>query len=192
MMSEIFQPTLGRLGQLIFESPHEGIEPRLEFFLEIEFAEGEFDEEPGKPFFRANRILIPARSWRDLEGTVHEFPWAPKPGSADASMLLFGEQNPADVTALRFGAIENGKIAVSFSTEVDFEIEADRDELGQVELEFSEFPLEVGPLKIATSLEKRHHGDPEEIAAAIAGIIDLNAYGSVAKVPGGFALEIAG
>ena len=192
MMSEIFQPTLGRLGQLIFESPHEGIEPRLEFFLEIEFAEGEFDEEPGKPFFRANQILIPTRSWRDLEGTAHEFPWAPKPGSVGASVLLFGEQNPADVTALRFGEISEGKITVSFATEVDFEIEADRDELGQVELEFSELLLEIGPLKIATSLEKRHHGDPEEIAAAIAGIIDLNAYGPVTKVPGGFALEIAG
>ncbi len=189
-MNSIFQPTLGRLGQLIFESPHTGIEPRLEFFLEIEFEEGEFDGETEKPFFRASQIVVPAKSWQDLENSSHEFPWAPKPGSVDASMRLFGEQNPADLTALRFGAIQAGKIAATFRTEIDFEIEADRDELGQVELEFSDFPLEVGPLKIATSLEKRYHGAPEEITGAISGIIDLDAYGPVTKVPGGFELEI--
>jgi hypothetical protein len=40
-MSELpenaFKPASGKLGQLIFENPGAGIEPRLEFYIEIAF-----------------------------------------------------------------------------------------------------------------------------------------------------------
>ena len=191
-MSTQFSPISGKLGQLIFESPDSGLLPRLEFFIELEFQEAEIDGELVKPFFRASNIVVEAKSWKDLENLSHEFPWAPKLGSIEAAMVLFGEQNPADVGALNFGGAEAGKLSVSFETEVDFEIEADRDELGQIELSFSDFPLEIAPLKIATSLAKRCEGDPEAISKAISEIIDSSVYGAVSRVPGGFELPING
>ena len=87
---------------------------------------------------------------------------------------------------------DGGKIPVSFKTEIDFEIEADRDELGQIELKFTDFPLEVAPLKVGTSLAKRCDSDPAAIGAAVAEIIDASAYGPVSKVPGGCELPISG
>ncbi len=184
-----FVPAEGKLGQLIFEDPGAGITPRLEFFIEIAFQPFEIDDEEMKPLFRANNISIPGvRSWQALEQSNHEFPWAPKPGSVDGAVLLFGVHNPADVTKLEFGSVSNGRIAVNFSTEVDFEVEADRDDLEQVELSFK-MPLTIEPLRVATSIEKRCQGDEAAITAAIAELVDLDKYGPIEKVPGGFAFS---
>lgn len=188
-MSDQFQPKAGRLGQLITESAVSETGLRLEFFIEIDFAEAEIDGETVTPFFRVSQIAVPVQSWCGLANTEHEFPWAPKPGSVDAAMLLYGIQNPADVVALRFGEIDGEKITVSFKTEVDFEIEADRDELGQIEIELSGFALDIQPLRIATSLEKRCDSDPDGIRNAISAAVDLSDYGPVTKASGGFILE---
>ena len=184
-----FVPAEGKLGQLIFEDPGAGIAPRLEFFIEIAFQPFDIDDEEVKPLFRGNNIVVPgARSWQALEQSVHEFPWAPKPGSVDGAVLLFGVHNPADVTKLAFGDVAEGKIAVNFSSEVDFEVEADRDDLEQVELSF-EMALTLEPLRVATSIEKRCQGDESAITAAIAEFVDLDQYGPIEKVPGGFAFS---
>jgi len=184
-----FVPAEGKLGQMIFEDPGAGIAPRLEFFIEIAFQPFEIDDEEVKPLFRGNNIIVPElRSWQALEKSVHEFPWAPKPGSVDGAVLLFGVHNPADVIKLEFGGISDGKIDVKFSTEVDFEVEADRDDLEQIELSF-EMPLTIEPLRVATSIEKRCQGEESAIAAAIAEHVDLDKYGPIEKVPGGFAFS---
>ena len=190
-MSELCEddlvPVSGKLGQLIFEDPGAGIAPRLEFFIEIALMPVDVDGEEMKPLFRANNILVAeVRSGKGLESTAPEFPWAPKPGSVDAAVLMFGVHNPADVTALKFGAVSDGKIAVSFSTDVDFEVEADRDDLQQVELSF-EMALTIEPLRVATSLEKRCQGDESAITAAVAEWVELSDYGALEKVPGGYA-----
>lgn len=194
-MSELCEddlvPVSGKLGQLIFEDPGAGIAPRLEFFIEIAFRALDVDGEEMKPLFRANNILLPGvRSWKGLENTAPEFPWAPKPGSVDAAVLMFGVHNPADVTALNFGALSDGNIEVSFSTDVDFEVEADRDDLEQVELKF-EMALTIEPLRVATSLEKRCQGDESAITAAVAEWVELSDYGALEKVPGGYAFPLA-
>jgi hypothetical protein len=190
-MSASLQPLLGRLGQLIVESPDTSVAPRLEFFIEIEFAETELDGEVVKPFFRASNIVVSANSWQSLAGSNHTFPWMPKPGSIDAGVLAFGIRNPADLIALDFGVIKEGQIEVSFETEVDFEIEADREELGQVTVVITNFPLAIEPLKLATSLVRRCEGDPDQISEAVLKVVDANAYESVTKVPGGFEMGIA-
>lgn len=186
-------PVSGKLGQLIFEDPGAGIAARLEFFIELAFQAID-DEESGeelKPLYRANNIIVPgARCWKQLAGTCHEFPWAPKAGSIDAAVLLFGVHNPADLVRIEFGEISGERIAVSFRSEVDFEVEADRDDLEQVDLDIN-LPLDIEPLRVATSLEKRCQGDPEAITSAVREWIDTDAYGEVQKVPGGFALPIA-
>ncbi len=181
---------------MIFEDPGAGIAPRLEFFIEVALRPLDVDGAEVTPLFRANNIIVPElRSWRGLENSMHEFPWAPKPGSVHAAMLLFGVHNPADVTRVRFGAIagdgDGVRIGVNFSPQVDFEVEADRDDLGQVELHF-EMPLTIEPLRVATSLEKRCQSDAEAIAAAIAGtgLVDLGDYGPLEKVPGGYAFSL--
>lgn len=193
-MSELCEddlvPLSGKLGQLIFEDPGAGIAPRLEFFIEIALQPLEVDGDEVKPLFRANNILAPGvRSWKGLENADLKFPWAPKPGSVDAAVLLFGVHNPADVTALKFGPASDAKIDVSFSTEVDFEVEADRDDLEQVELSF-EMTLSIEPLRVATSLEKRCQGDEGAIAEAVAEWVDLADYGELEKVPGGYAFPL--
>lgn len=193
-MSELpdgtFRPATGKLGQLIYENPGEGIEAHLQFFIEIAFEPFELDDEMLHPLLRISNIVVPARSWKDLENSGHDFPYAPKPGSVDGAMILFGEQNPADVTRLNFGACQDGKLVVQFSTEVDFEIEADREDLEQIEFHF-DLGLEVQPLRIATSLEKRYQGDPDEITNGIADLVDVNQYGPIEKVAGGFVLSLA-
>lgn len=188
-----FVPGEGKLGQLVLETPPsdgDSSGPRLEFFLEIAFQSFEVDGETVSPLLRVDRLVVPARSWRDLENTSPEFPLAPKPGAVEAAVPLFYEQNPADVTRIQFGTSKEGRIPVRFETEIDFEIEADREELGQVALRL-DLPLAIDPLRISTSLEKRCQGDPGEITRAVAEVVDLAAYGPIEKVPGGYQFSSA-
>lgn len=185
LLENAFHPVTGKLGQRISENPGEGQAPLLRFFIELTFASFEYEGEVLTPLFRVDSIEVPVKSWRDLENGTFQFPWAPKPGSVEAAMLLFGEHNPADVTEIRFGGTANGKIRASFDTEVDFEMEADRDDLEQIEMSFA-LDLEVDPLQVATSLEKKCQGDLDQIRNAVAPLVRLEDYGSLEKVPGGF------
>lgn len=187
---DFLKPSGGKLGQQIYENPAGGIDPRLQFFLEISFVPFVLDGETVKPILRVDNVVVAAGSWRVLENETFEFPWAPKPGSVEAAVLLFGEHNPAEVTRLSFGGISDGNLFVSFDAEVDFEIEADREDLGQVEMSFA-LPLAVEPLRISTAFEKRHEGVEAEITAAVAALVDLNDYGSIEKVPGGFVFPVS-
>ncbi len=191
-MSELpdhaFEPASGRLGQMIFENPGEQIAPRLEFFIEIAFRPFDWEGDTVSPILRVNRLIAEVRQWRELAGKELVFPYFPKPGSLDAGVHLFQVQNPADVTALHFGEIEGGRLPVRFDAEVDFEIEADS-EMGQVPLSLV-CHLEPGPLRVATSLEKRNEADPDRILAEIAALVDVSAYGPLEKVPGGFELAV--
>ena len=191
--ADSFLPSEGKLGQLVLETPapgSDGAGPRLEFFLEIAFRPFEWEDETLTPLLRVDRMSLPSiRSWRDLENTTHEFPFAPKPGSVEAAIPLFYEQNPADVTRIEFGDIREGTIAVRFEAEVDFEIEADREDLGQVGLQF-DLPLKVEPLRVSTGLEKRLNGEPADISDVVGEAVDRDAYGVLEKVPGGFQFPI--
>ncbi|MEM1443061.1 MAG: hypothetical protein AAGF67_12015 [Verrucomicrobiota bacterium] len=185
-----FNPVSGKLGQLIYENPAQGLEARLQFHIEIAFGPFEIDDETVSPILRVDQIVVGTKSWKDLCGQTFEFPWAPKPGSVEGAILLFGEHNPADVTKLSFGDGGDGKIAVQFETEVDFEIEADRDDLEQVKMSFN-LQLEVEPLRVSTSFEKRFQGDEDEIAKAVGELVEMSDYESLEKVPGGFVFPIA-
>lgn len=187
---DYFNPVEGKLGQLIYENPGDGIEPRLQFFIEIAFQPFEIGDEAVSPILRVDNIVVEASSWKDLQSQTFEFPWAPKPGSVEAAVLLFGEHNPADVIKLAFGEISEGKLPVSFETEVDFEIEADRDDLEQVEMEF-DLALTPQPLRVSTSLEKRCQGDETEIHKAISDLVRISDYGEIEKVPGSFVFPVA-
>ncbi|MDF1755029.1 MAG: hypothetical protein P1U89_19730 [Verrucomicrobiales bacterium] len=191
-MSELpegsFSPASGKLGQMIFENPGGEIKPRLEFFIEIAFRPFELGDETVSPILRINSIQAGVKKWSELAGKTLEFPYHPKPGSVDAGVHLFFVQNPADVTKLTFGEISDGKIPVNFDTEVDFEIEADS-ELEQVPLTLA-CDLEIMPLKVATSIEKQCDGDPEVIVKAVNDLVDLDAYGDLEKVPGGFQFPV--
>ena len=63
-----FVPASGKLGQMIYENPGAGIEPRLEFFVEIAFRPFEYDDEEIAPILRLNGILVEAKKWSDLAG----------------------------------------------------------------------------------------------------------------------------
>ena len=187
---DYFKPTAGKLGQLIYENPGEGVEPRLQFFIEIAFAPFEIDDETVHPILRADNLVVAAKSWKELRNQTYEFPWAPKPGSVEAAVLLFGEHNPADVTKIVFGGAADGKIKVAFETEVDFEVEADRDDLEQIEMQFH-LDLELQPLRVSTSLEKRCRGDESGIVRVISELVNLSDYGAIEKAPGGFIFPVS-
>lgn len=184
-----FKPSGGKLGQLIYENPADGVESRLQFFIEIAFAPFEIDDETVSPILRVDNVVVDSMSWKGLQNRAFEFAYAPKPGSVEGAILLFGEHNPADVIKLSFGSSEGGKIRVSFETEVDFEIEADRDDLEQVEMSF-DLDLEAQPLRVSTSLEKRSGGDEAEITTAVSSLVNLDDYGAIEKAPGGFVFSV--
>jgi len=73
---------------------------------------------------------------------------------------------------------------------VDFEIEADREDLEQVEMNF-DLALALEPLRVSTSLEKRNAGDETAITSEVSGLVDLSSYGPIEKVPGGFVFPMA-
>ncbi len=181
-----FEIASGKLGQSVYETSADGGGLELRFFIEIAFVPFEWDDETHSPLLRLDNLTVPVKSWSDLAGQTFEFPYAPKPGSLEAAVLMFGEHNPADVTQIEFGAVEAGKLQCRFETEVDFEIEADRDDLEQIEMTF-DLLLEVEALRVSTSLEKRCQGDSDQISEAVADAVDLSTYGALEKVPGGFA-----
>jgi hypothetical protein len=187
----IFETASGKLGQTVYENQAEGCGPELRFFVEIAFVPFEWDDEAHRPLLRIDNLLVPVKNWQGLAGQAYEFPYAPKPGSLESAVLMFGEHNPADVTRIKFGAIDNGKLNCVFETEVDFEIEADRDDLEQIEMSLN-LSLDVEPLRVSTSLEKRCQGDADQIAGAIKNVVDLSKYGNLEKLPGGFAYSITG
>jgi len=180
-----FVPIAGRLGQLLVETP--GGEPRLEFFVEIDFADGEFDDEPGTPFLRINHLRAPGRSWRSLA----ELNWGADGEAAeslDATMLLFRVSNPVEVKSMTLGDFEvGGRINASMQLVADFESEADRDELDEVAIDLAEVALQLQPLRISTRLEKQLRGDEAATREAVAPVIDLDDYGGLEKVQGGYA-----
>jgi hypothetical protein len=51
--------------------------------------------------------------------------------------------------------------------------------------------LEVQPLRISTSLEKRCDGDEDAIVSAVVRLVDLEVYGPLEKVAGGFVFSVS-
>ena len=180
-----FVPIAGRLGQLLVETP--GGEPHLEFFIEIDFADGEFDDEPGTPFLRINHLRAPGRSWRSLA----DLSWGGDGEAAealDATMLLFRVSNPVEVKSLTLGGFEEGgRIFAAWQLVADFESEADRDELEEVVIDLAEVALQLQPLRVSTRLEKQLRGDEAATRQAVAPVVDLQDYGALEKVQGGYA-----
>lgn len=185
-----FVSSSGKLGQLVKEEPESAAGVQLVFFVEIAFEKFEWQGQELAPILRVNGLNPEGvKQWRALERQRYEFPYAPKPGSLDAGIHLFQVQNPADVTALQFGAMDStGKLPVQFEAEVDFEIEADM-EWEQVELQI-DCALEVASLKIATSIDKKCPGDESAIYEMLGDVIDTEAYESMVRVPGGLEMPI--
>ena len=184
-----FETASGKLGQMVYENPAAGTGPELRFFVEIDFRPFEWDGEEHAPKLRIDNISVPVKSWKELAGREFEFPDAPKPGSVEAAVLMFQEHNPADVTRIVFGSLEEGRLHCRFETEVDFEIEADRDDLEQIEMKF-DLILELDKLRVSTALEKLRQGDPDQINEVVGAIVDLRDYGELEKVPGGVAYSL--
>ena len=107
--NDAFLPASGKLGQMIFENPGAGIEPRLEFFVEIAFRAFVLDDEEVSPILRLNGIHADVKKWTDLESKILEFPYHPKPESIDAGIHLFYVQNPAECHRTEFRKNQGSK-----------------------------------------------------------------------------------
>ncbi len=192
-MSELpegtFQPASGKLGQAVYRHPDDA-QPELRFYVEIAFLPFKLEEETFSPLLRIDNMRIAVKGWDELAERAFEFPYAPKPGSVEAAVLMFGHHNPADVIRIEFGSVESGTLACRFETEIDFEIEAGREDLEQVELTF-DLPLSIEPLRVSTSLEKQCQADPESIREVVGTVVDLSRYGEIEKQAGGFVFPVS-
>ena len=152
--------------------------------IELPFTEFELEDEPVETRLHLNEILLPdVRSWEELSGQS-----SPTPESIDGTLPLFDAHNPVEAFALTFGEREGQQIHVNIHVEIDFEQEGD-DDYGVIERTF-EAKLNIEPLRIATSLEKRLKGEEADILAAIRPAIEIDAYGPLAKAPGGFEMPL--
>ena len=183
-----FVPSEARLGQLLVESPDS--DPRLEFSIEVEFEEGEFDGEDGTPFLRISNLTAPGRSWRSIANQS----WGGSGASTDrldAMMLLFRVPNPVKVQSLQLGEVEpGGKIGASLKIVADFESEADRDSLEEVEIEIGSLSLKnksldeivsAGWERNSTSGTKKHTVENRPIFSVFNGAVkkSLNVASSI-------------
>ena len=64
---------------------------------------------------RLDSIEMPANP-KMLEGKEFHFPINPSPGYIDGSIYLFAAHNPVDVTFIKFGAIEAGKMPITLKS----------------------------------------------------------------------------
>ncbi len=51
--------------------------------------------------------------------------------------------------------------------------------------------LELQPLRVSTSLEKRCGGDESGIVRVISELVNLSDYGAIEKAPGGFIFPVS-
>ncbi|MEM7011720.1 MAG: hypothetical protein AAF585_09570 [Verrucomicrobiota bacterium] len=172
-----FQPKPGKLGQLIYENPDRGVTPRLEFSIEAPFEPFEIEDEEVETALLLSGIRISGSCWRELAGVAADV------SLADGAVRLFGVQNPVEVSSLTFGDLSGTAIDVRLDCEIDFEMEGN-DEYGIHSLTI-ETKLEIGPLRIATSMNKRLEGDGAAIAEQLNGVVNLSAHGPIEKAPGG-------
>lgn len=184
--SNAFEPEPGKLNQLIFENPERGIAPRLEYSIELPFAPFELvdDADEISTVLRLSGIQAEAKSWRELEGKSANV------RLSDGAIRLFDAHNPVELTSLTFGALSGTSIAVSLEISIDFELEGDPD-YGEIERSLSA-ELEIGPLRVATSINKRFGGDEQLLAAEIGGVASLADYGPLTKAPGGLEYPLLG
>ncbi|MEM8952674.1 MAG: hypothetical protein AAGD22_00840 [Verrucomicrobiota bacterium] len=181
-----FVPVTGRLGQLLVDQT-EGL-PHLEFSIEVEFAEGEFDDETGSPFLRISH-LRPAHcnSWKSISRQAWKESSENTPSQLDAVVLLFGMPNPAEIQTLQLGEIlGTGTVPTDLQLVADFESEAYRDSLDAVPITLEAFPLSLEPLRVSTRMEKQFRGDDAATREAVASVVDLAEYGPLEKIPGGY------
>ena len=186
-----FLPTAARLGQLLAETPNEDHDLTLEFSLEVDFEEGEFDDEIGTPFLRINHLRPPGKSWKSIENQT----WSDQDSTGEtqnvedleAVILLFGSSNPVEVRQLQFGTFDSEhRIEATIQLVADFEVEAYRDSLDEVAIEVQKLSFTLEPLRISTRLEKQFRGDESETTKAVEPYLDLDHYADLEKIPGGF------
>ena len=177
--STAFQPQPGKLGQLIYENPDRGVAPRLDLTIEVPFEPFELEDEDDEisTMLLLSGIRVEGKSWRDFANAAADV------SLADGQVRLFGVHNPVELTSLTFGELDGQTISANLEFEIDFEMEGN-DEYGIVPLTL-EAKLEIGPLRIATSINKRLHGEADAIESELAGVVDFSAYGSIEKAPGG-------
>lgn len=170
-----FTPAVAKLGQILSEASGE---LRPEYFIEIAFEPFEYEDEEHQPLLRINGLGAGVRSWKALSGLELENP------DLDASVQMFYEQNPMEITKLKFGDSDGDRLRISFDVVIDFEMEAGS-ELGELPLSLDRL-FDVGGLTIGTSIEKRCRGDAALIIEEVKEAFDTSEYGSLEKVHGGY------
>ncbi|MFT5467922.1 MAG: hypothetical protein ACI8UO_003030 [Verrucomicrobiales bacterium] len=178
-----FQPQPGKLGHLVFENPDRGVAPRLELSIDLPFGPFEIDDEEISTALLLSGIRVQGRSWRDFENAAADI------SLADGQVRLFGSHNPVELTSLTFGELSGQTISAKLEFEIDFEMEGN-DEYGIIPLTL-DAKLEIGRLRIATSINKRLNAEASEIERELAEIVDFAAYGAMEKAPGGLEYPLA-
>lgn len=115
----------------VFENPHVRISPTLFFEVKIFLRPFSYDGEVQRSTLRLDFIEFGVSDWRELPSRQFNFPKNPAKGCIDGSLYLADVHNPADVTRIRFGALERNALPVELDLELDFTYEGPA-ELGRV------------------------------------------------------------
>jgi hypothetical protein len=115
----------------IFENRNIALPPTLFFDIEIPVEPFEFDGETQDTAVRLDFIEFDVTDWRQLSVRTFGFPTNPTPGYIDGSMYLAGAHNPADVTTIRCGTVENNLLKAEIDIQFDFTYEGP-EELGVI------------------------------------------------------------
>jgi hypothetical protein len=107
----------------IFENRNIALKPTLFFDIEIPVEPFELDGETQETAVRLDFIQFDVTDWRRLSGRTFRFPPSPTPGFIDGSLYLANAHNPADVTTIRCGTVENKVLKAEIDIQFDFTYE---------------------------------------------------------------------
>lgn len=96
-------------------------------------------------------IELPSQSPADWAGKRFEFPINPAGGAIEGSVYMGHHHHPVDVTAIGFGALDNGHIIARFQTRILFSFE------GLSASEDSEYADAEWAFEIPLSLDRNPH-----------------------------------
>lgn len=182
-----FAPAQGTLSQWIVEDPDRDVPPHLSFAIDLPFHPFQLDGEEVATALWLGGLDARVRHWRELTGSE---PF-PDPFELDGVIRLFGMPNPVEIEFLKFGEATAATLALALRGQIDFEACAECSDWGLVPCSF-QAQLAVGPLRISKSIDRRCQADPDRMDGEVRKWLDLDGFGSLEKVPGGWQYPLAG
>ncbi len=167
-----FQSKPGTMRAHLFQNLAIGLGPTLFYDLEIPlepFDSGlEWEAQPVETAFRLEFLRLPARDWRDLDGTSVDL----EQEEADGSIYLGGAHNPVEIWRMRFTRLEQTTFRIDCALYCDFEFEMVADNL---DLELAA-TVDFQGLVVERDILGADPGVETALRASLGPVVELDAY----------------